>query len=757
MNYLVSIIIPVYKTEKYIEACLQSALAQTIAGYDRAQTIEVIVVDDGSPDQSIERIQSYLSSHPNVRLLQQENAGQSAARNHAITVAQGEYLYFLDSDDLLPHNAIEALYQLAKQTDSEVIIAQSKAFNQNRSWFIEDHAEVASSAFRQVNFIDQPILVKTTPPWAKLYKSELIRQHAIHFPEGIGLAEDWIFVLHALSQANHISTTPDITYLYRGRNDVGNLSCTQQVNQKVFYDLMQVYQLTKKFSLPAAHQRLAKQFIIKSLLYRLLKLAKSYSLDTALPTYQVLAAFLKIETKPEDWAALPEHAKLVLDLLHHDLYLAAHHAAQHRYKMAWLTDAGNVLPATLFSRYQTTYKRTCFLPLKRIKKRVQSSLTLSAWRLKYQFAKILADLYPRNGKIVLIGERLGKTANDTSYHFFKHCQEDGSAQAQYFYTIQKHAPTREKIHSCRNIVDYGSLKHFFLFHRASAYVFSDNMRDIFRQWKRVHAEHAHKKKIFLQHGIFALNRAKGYYDRHSMEQRGERPDCFIVSSELEKTLVCNQFDFQEEEVVVTGLSRFDNLPTTRSQPSGTILMLFTWREWLEKMSPDAFEQSDYCQKIVELIHHPILRQMHAQHGLKITLCLHHKMAQYIQHLPIIENVRIVSMSDTDIQPHIIQADLMITDYSSAAFDMLYQNKPVIFYWFDHQAFFAKRGGPLIRSTQDMHDAIAYHCENALNLVQQAIQRQFNITQIQRAWAKEFFSHKDQNHSQRIKNKLQQLL
>ena len=107
------------------------------------------------------------------------------------------------------------------------------------------------------------------------------------------------------------------------------------------------------------------------------------------------------------------------------------------------------------------------------------------------------------------------------------------------------------IRTLPNVIKYGSLKHFIIFNRASTYVFSDSMRDVFHQWQRVAEEHKHKRMIFLQHGIFALNRATGYYDKNSMEKRHELPNKFIVSSDFERNLVCRQFGFDKEEVAVT--------------------------------------------------------------------------------------------------------------------------------------------------------------------------------------------------------------
>ncbi|WP_158699259.1 glycosyltransferase family 2 protein, partial [Cronobacter dublinensis] len=291
MNYLVSIIIPVYNTEKYIAECLESVLSQYVLGMDAQTAIEIIIVNDGSPDNSLDIIKTYKNNYRNIVVIHQENAGQSVARNNAIEIARGEYIFFLDSDDLLPPGAISSLYKLAVETGSEVVVSHSKAFNSRRSWFVEDHAEVASSSFRKIKFSHRSILMKTPAPWGKLYKTSLLVKKHIRFPLGIKLAEDWIFVLRAMYYANHISSTPHISYMYRGREDEHNPSCTQEVNEKVFYDFINVYKMTYEFKLPETQVRLAKLFVLKGILYRLEKYSTSHNLNESKKIYKALHHF----------------------------------------------------------------------------------------------------------------------------------------------------------------------------------------------------------------------------------------------------------------------------------------------------------------------------------------------------------------------------------------------------------------------------------------------------------------------------------
>ncbi|WP_234010183.1 glycosyltransferase family 2 protein [Cronobacter malonaticus] len=319
-NYLISIIIPVYNTEKYIAECLDSVLCQTITGVVAQSSIEIIIVNDGSPDNSVTIIDEYRKINPNIVLVNQSNAGQSVARNNAIEIARGDYIFFLDSDDLLPPGALSALYKLALETGSEVIISHSKAFNSRRSWYVEDHAEVASSSFRKVKFSHRSILMKTPAPWGKLYKRSLLLKKHIRFPLGIKLAEDWIFVLRAMHYANHVSSTPHISYMYRGREDEHNPSCTQEVNEKVFYDFMSVYKMTYEFSLPETQVRLAKLFVLRGILYRLEKYSISHNFSQSKKIYKALYYFLKNHIGKDILTIFTPQRRLILLLIYYGYY-----------------------------------------------------------------------------------------------------------------------------------------------------------------------------------------------------------------------------------------------------------------------------------------------------------------------------------------------------------------------------------------------------------------------------------------------------
>ncbi|HDI3033789.1 TPA: CDP-glycerol glycerophosphotransferase family protein, partial [Cronobacter turicensis] len=351
--------------------------------------------------------------------------------------------------------------------------------------------------------------------------------------------------------------------------------------------------------------------------------------------------------------------------------------------------------------------------------------------------------------IVLIGERLGTTANDTSYFLFKKIQGI-KTKNNYYYVIKKDAPTIRNLEGFKNVIYYGSLKHFIIFIKAHTYVFSDSLRDVFHHWGDVYTEHTHKKKIFLQHGVFATSRAKGYYDRNSMLRRNELPDKFIVSSDYEGTLLQKQFGFFKNELAITGLTRFDYLPKKVIKRSQTILFMPTWREWLTNAKEEVFIKSQFYIRINALLSSRELQDILMRYNYKMQVCVHHQIKK---HMDVFQNeltnISFHSMSEINVQELIIAADMMLTDYSSASFDMLYQNKPVIYYQFDAAQFFSVRGGPLICPLTEFPGPVYSEANDVLKTLEFYLSRGCLPEPRFSKIANKFFTYRDGNNSKRI--------
>lgn len=197
----VSVIIPVYKTEKYLGNCLKSVINQT---YDN---LEIIIIDDGSPDNSWVIADNYCKKDDRVRLIRQRNRGLSGARNTGIEQSSGQYVIFLDSDDTLKLGAIEKLLLVAIQNDSDMVVPDRchKINEKNGKIEVLRLLEVDDYNNNPLEFAVNTIIGKSRAWRASslLYKSSNIKENGIKFPVGY-TSEDIVFNLRLLAVIKRI-------------------------------------------------------------------------------------------------------------------------------------------------------------------------------------------------------------------------------------------------------------------------------------------------------------------------------------------------------------------------------------------------------------------------------------------------------------------------------------------------------------------------------------------------------------------------
>ena len=170
----VSIIVPVWGVEKYISKCLESLVNQTL------DDIEIILVNDGSPDNSQKIIDEYVKRYPQkVISYIKENGGQGSARNYGIKVATGEFISFVDSDDYIELNMVEKMYIKAKKDKSDIVICGNYNVSEN---YLHKKQDYFTSNYN-TNF--ENALFGKMAVWNKLYKKNIIVDNKIFFKENV--------------------------------------------------------------------------------------------------------------------------------------------------------------------------------------------------------------------------------------------------------------------------------------------------------------------------------------------------------------------------------------------------------------------------------------------------------------------------------------------------------------------------------------------------------------------------------------------
>lgn len=217
----VSLIIPVYNVENYIEKCLNSVVNQTL------KDMEVIIVNDGSKDSSKQKIEKYLKKYPRIKYLEKENGGLSDARNYGMQYATGEYIAFLDSDDYVEETMYEEMYNVAQKEAADMVEC-------NFIWEYPDkkREDIGSVYNSKREMVEKARVVA----WNKLIKRELLEKTCVKFPIGLRY-EDVEFFYKLVPYLEKVSFVKKcfVHYIQRG-NSIAN---TQNIRTKEIFTVLQ--------------------------------------------------------------------------------------------------------------------------------------------------------------------------------------------------------------------------------------------------------------------------------------------------------------------------------------------------------------------------------------------------------------------------------------------------------------------------------------------------------------------------------------
>ena len=211
----ISVIIPVYNTEKYLNECLDSIVNQTLSD------IEIICVNDGSTDNSLAILESYAKKDNRITVISQENNGQGSARNLGLTIAKGKYIYFMDSDDFLKKEALGEVYNICEDKSLDFVMFQLINYDDiNDKYYQDNHynmpqvAELVKDSVFSYNDLGELIFKVAVSPVNKLYNKNFLTKFDINFPDDI-IFEDNIFFWNVFLNADKIAFIQKHYYIRR--------------------------------------------------------------------------------------------------------------------------------------------------------------------------------------------------------------------------------------------------------------------------------------------------------------------------------------------------------------------------------------------------------------------------------------------------------------------------------------------------------------------------------------------------------------
>ena len=256
---LISVIMPVYKTEEsHLRKAIESVINQSY------RKLEIVLVDDGSPDQCGAICDAYAGTDNRIRVIHKKNGGVSSARNCGLETVTGDYIFFVDSDDTLKGNAIEVLFAIVQKTNADIVICSCKHVKEKN----DDNA-IYDGAYQCLKTVESAEAIKNlsynihvfdelepTAVWGKLYKKSAVQN--LRFNEKMNVGEDFVFNYFAICKAKVVTYCNLKLYNY-------NFVETSLMNNKIYSPkLMRSFEELVKFAESQKNSEYFDEVIVRS-------------------------------------------------------------------------------------------------------------------------------------------------------------------------------------------------------------------------------------------------------------------------------------------------------------------------------------------------------------------------------------------------------------------------------------------------------------------------------------------------------------
>ena len=360
----------------------------------------------------------------------------------------------------------------------------------------------------------------------------------------------------------------------------------------------------------------------------------------------------------------------------------------------------------------------------------------------------------RGERCWLIGSSVGQAYSDNSAALHKYIVEN-HPHINVYWIINKNSPDVDKARRVGAILYREELKTFIYGLLAQVHIVSHGLHDVPTCSSRLSQDAV---KVRLGHGLTALKKTSGSFLK-GVQAKNQVFDLVPVSSQFEAQIK-QSWGFSQNKLIVTGLPRFDELLRKRDAQSmpenfgakvAKILYMPTWRDWLPSKGSNLHESGFYAE-VVNFLMSPELNELLSQHNVFIYVHLHiimqNHLASMAAGLADLSNVCVLPLG-TDLQDEIVDSQLLITDYSSVAWDYLYLNKPVLFYQFDLPKFNQYRGSYI--DMKDLFGPVAYDTHSAIELTTRFIRNDFDCaeySEMMAQWQKKVFPYRDAKNCQR---------
>lgn len=368
------------------------------------------------------------------------------------------------------------------------------------------------------------------------------------------------------------------------------------------------------------------------------------------------------------------------------------------------------------------------------------------------FCYFILKPYWDHKKLWLVCEKYCGMAQDNALYFFRYCMNSLSEKEKkhILYVIDKKVPDYEAVKEFdSNVIQFMSFRYMIYLCAAQYLISTDAIRH-FYIWDSPNSIYkvlyqARKHLIFLQHGVLGFKQCHRTFHKLG----GNRMARFVVSSEYERDIVEKYFEYDKEDVIVTGLSRWDVLKSTARSDDKQILLMPTWRLWLEYASPEIFRESDYYKNYKAFLTDEAFLELLEKEKITLYFYIHPKFREYIAEFDSNSpRIKLIPFGSRPLNELLMSCHLLITDYSSVAWDVYHQEKPVIFYPFDLETYQKAQGMYMDLETEGFGDVV-YTRRQLLERISDYVRNGFLEKEAYAKKREYLLPYRDQDNSKRV--------
>lgn len=769
-----------YNVEKYLDDYFESIVNQSVSF---KESIYIICVDDGSSDNSAKIIKKWQKKYPNnITYIYKENGGQSSARNLGLDYVNTTWVTMIDPDDFLHVNFFEEIDKELNKNKNLKLVAPNFIF------YFEDQKIKKDShplkyRFNKTNTTVCKNLESNIHLHAasSVFDCNLIKKNKLKFNIDVKPSfEDGKFIADylLLCPNDKVVFLKSAIYYYRKRSDSSSTLDMAWKKPEKFYNTLKYGYLDMLITY-RKKMGVIPQYIQRTVIY------DTYWFVKNLENKEGETNFLTEKQKNE----FHELLKSIYSLLDYENIIGFNMSGiWFKHKVGMLGLFKNCKPKfqiCYIDNIDTSKKQICIsyfsygecdsnikingldiIPSyhKKTDTIFVGEYFLTEYRSWVNYSdlsdELSVSLDNHNSKISVLGEQYSnsikvdkilekfmpslKYDTDDSWIFIdRDSQADDNAEHLYrfilnnnlkkdfYFALNRNSQDWDRLEDEGfDLIEFGSYDFEIKLKKCSK-IISSNIDHYIDNYFGDNYEYS-KKIVFLQHGVIKDDLSNWLNTKKNLQ-------CFITSTQAEYNSIVGDsstYKFGKKEVVLTGLPRHDYLIKSKDKSEKTILIMPTWRSQIvgktigltnERNINDDFLTSDFYENWKKIIHSHTLKKLVNTHGYKVIFAPHVNISMYIDHFDIPNYINIWNKMNTEesIQSLFVKSEILITDYSSVAFEMAYLEKPVIYYQFDKDTIFSgnhtyqkgyfeyeKDGfGPVVEEVEEVEQALDQILQN----------------------------------------------